>query len=128
MLRTNEGGRDRATALSHGPARLRSRPVFREVVGTGAAIRGLVVGVEQVALVDREAAAADARRQAVAEGLQSLDAVVEVVAPLVREPLPVLAARGAASGEAVKCLADLGQRDSGCPAGLDERDPAQHGS
>jgi hypothetical protein len=97
-------------------------------VGSRAAGGGFVVGVEQVALVDREAAAPDARGQAVAEGLQRFDAPVEVVSPLVREALPVLAARRAPRGEAIERCADLGERDSGGAAGLDEGDPAQDGA
>src|SRR5881392_4466013 len=112
----------------HGPAPSRSRTVLSEVVRSCASGGCFVVGVEQVALVDREAAAADARRQAVAEGLESLDAGVEVVSPLVREALPVLAARRAPRGEAFERASDVGERHSRCSAGLDERDAAQDGA
>jgi hypothetical protein len=52
-----------------------------EVVGAGAECGGFVVGVEEAAAVDGEAAAADAGCEPVAEGLQGGDAVVYVGAP-----------------------------------------------
>jgi hypothetical protein len=97
-------------------------------VGAGSPRGGFVVRIEQLAPVDREAAAADARRQAVSEGLQRLDSPVEVLSPGVREAFPILAARRSAPLEAVERLADLGERDAGSPAGLDEGDPTQDGS
>lgn len=68
---------------------------------TGADLAGLVVGVEQSAGVDREAAAADAGREPVAERLQGGDLAVEVVAPATGEPLPVAARGSATSSRAI---------------------------
>src|SRR5687768_12451443 len=86
----------------------------------------LVLRIEQLALVDREAAAADARRQAPAERLEGRDAAVEVGAPALREALPVAAGRDAVLGQRRERLVDPLQRDSRRLAGLDERDPAEH--
>src|SRR5262245_57506523 len=104
------------------------RALCPEVVRPRALGRGLVVGVQQLAAVDREAAAADARRQALAEGLQGLDARVEVVAPAVRETLPVAAARGAVARQRPERAPDPLERDAGRAARLDEREPAQDGA
>src|SRR6266498_32427 len=73
--------------------------VAPEVVGAGAECGGFVVGVEESAAVDREAAAADTGGEAVAEGLQSGDAAIDVGAPVAREAVPVAAGRRAARGE-----------------------------
>ena len=97
-------------------------------MGSGALCFGLVVGVQQLALVDREAAAADAGGQALAQGLQGLDACVEVVTPAARQALPVAPARRSARRQARECGADLDERDAGGSACLDERDPAKNGS
>src|SRR6266581_7956709 len=121
-------GRCEASPRSPGPASLRSRAVLPQVMGARTALSGFVVWIQQVALVDREAAAADACRQAVAEGFQSLDAGVEVVAPLVREAFPVLPGRGTARREPRERGVDLGEGESSGAAGLDERDPPEHGS
>src|SRR6266571_2867253 len=107
---------------------LRARAVCSEVVGSGAARGGFVVGVQEVALVDREAAATDARGESVAQALQRLDARVEVVSPAVREAFPVLAAGRAASGQARERRPDVGEGDARGSAGLDEGNPAQDGA
>src|SRR5215470_14841717 len=99
--------------------------VAAEVVRAGAPLGRFVVGVQKVALVDREAAAADAGGQAVTQGLEGRDPCLEVLAPAVREALPVAAARRAVRGEAVEGVADLAERDPGGAACLDERDPPQ---
>src|SRR6188472_4709223 len=93
----------------------------------GAALDGLVIRVEQVALVDRETAAADARGQPFAQRLQGRDPRVEVRSPAVREALPVAAAGGTLRRETIERRADLAQRDPGRTACLDEGDPAQDG-
>ena len=59
----------------------------------------LVVGVEQPAEPEREAAAADAAVQAIAQPLEQGDLVVEAGSPRRREPFPVLRGRGAVLGE-----------------------------
>src|SRR2546430_8924788 len=128
IAQTYSGAANQATEAWVGPACLGSRAVGSEVVGAGAADSGFVVRVQQIALVDREAAAADAGREAVAEGEEIRDAAVEVVAPFVREAFPVLAARGAPRRQAVERVLDLGQLDAGGAAGLHERDPAEDGA
>src|SRR5579884_1086235 len=68
---------------SAGSARRADEPaaVSPQVVRARAEGRGLVVGVEQAAAVERETATADAGGEAVAEGLQGHDPTVEVGAP-----------------------------------------------
>jgi hypothetical protein len=92
-------------------------------VRTGADLAGLVVGVEQSAGVDREAAAAYAGREPVAERLQGGDLAVEVVAPATGEPLPVAARGSAVGGKRLERGADSLECDPGGAAGLDEGDP-----
>jgi hypothetical protein len=92
----------------------------------GAARGGLVVGIQQVALVDRQAATADAGRQAAAKCLQRLDLPVDLVTPPAREPLPVAARRRASGRQRVECSANPLQRNPCGAPGLDQRDAAQH--
>jgi len=99
-----------------------------EVVGAGSEFRCFVVGVEECAAVDREAAAADAGGESVADCLEGGDAVVEVVAPGAGEAFPVAARRWVVGGERFECGADLLQGDPGGAAGLDERDSAEGGA
>jgi len=94
-------------------------------VRAGPARSGLVVGVEQFAGVDREAAAADAGREPAAKSLQRFDLAVELVAPASGEPFPV-AARGRAAGrQRLDRGTDSLERDPGGAAGLDQRDAPQ---
>jgi len=86
----------------------------------------LVVGIEQGAAVDREAAAADAGRQAGAQRLERRDPLLQILAPAAREPLPVAPGGRAVRRQRRERLADLCERDAGGPAGLDQRDPAEH--
>src|SRR5262245_9393129 len=67
--------------------------VAEQVVRAGAPRCRLVVGVQEVALVDREAAAPDAGGEAVPQGFEGRDPCFEVLTPAVREALPVAAAR-----------------------------------
>jgi hypothetical protein len=99
-----------------------------EVLRSGAALRGPVVRVEQAAGVDRQAAAADAGCEPVAKCLQRGYPLVEVVPLGAREPFPVAPGGGASDGECVQRGADPLERDAGCAAGLDQRDPAQGGA
>src|SRR4051794_28382888 len=85
-----------------------------------------VVRVDEAAAVDGEASAADAPGEVVAQLLEAPDAVVELLAPLRREPLPVRAGRGAPVGQGVERGPDLGQRDAHALRDADERQPAQH--
>ena len=87
--------------------------VALEVVGSRAELRGLVLKVQQLALVDRQAPAADARREPAPQPLERGDPPVEVVAPGAREPFPVAPRRGATAGS-VSSAARM--RSSGMPA------------
>src|SRR5918996_4230724 len=89
---------------------------------------GLVVGVQEPAGVDGQAAAADAGREPVAQRLERRDLPVEVVAPAAREPLPVAAGRGSVGGERCERAADPLEWYAGGSPGLDDRDAAKDGS
>ncbi len=86
---------------------------------SGTALGRLVVGVQELAGVDREAAAADAGREPVAECLEGGDAPVDVLTPAAGEPLPVAAGRGAVSGEGREGGTDPFEGNSRRAAGLD---------
>ena len=96
-----------------------------EVVRATAEATRLVTGIQEVARLERQAAAADARRQPAADRPQRLDPRVELGDPAPREPLPVPLRRRLAGGERVERLLDPVERDAGLLAGLDERDAAQ---
>jgi hypothetical protein len=97
-------------------------------VRTGTGLPRLVVGIEQLAGVDRQTAAADAGREPVADRLERRDAVVNVLAPALGQPLPVAAVRGPVRRQGGKGRADPVERYTRRAAGLDQRDPPQHGS
>ena len=88
----------------------------------------LVLGVQELALVDRETAAADAGVEAVAERLQRGDPSLEVLAPALREPLPVAARGSAVRGKRRERGADAFERDARGAPGLDEGEAAEDGS
>jgi hypothetical protein len=94
-------------------------------VGPRAGRARLVVGIEQLAGVDRETAAADARGEATAKGLQRLDLTVDVGAPAPREPFPVAARGRAARRKRSERNADSLERDPRRATGLNQGDPAQ---
>src|SRR5207248_3623761 len=105
-----------------------ARAVLTEVLRAGTFAGSLVVGVEQLAAIDRQAAAADARGHPVADCLQRCNPTVEIVAPATREPFPVAAGRRSARRQRVERSADLLERDSRSSTGLDESDPPQDGT
>src|SRR5712691_11642865 len=82
-----------------------------EVVRTGAERGCLVVGVEESAAVDGEAAAADAGGEPVPECLQARNAAVDVGAPGAGQAFPVAPGGCPAGGEGVERLADLFERN-----------------
>src|SRR6266536_143987 len=86
---------------------LRASAVEVEVVGAGAERRGLVLGVEEGAAVDREAAAADTGRKPFAEGLERGDPAVDVGAPGTGEAFPVAARRCARGRQSLERFPDL---------------------
>src|SRR5689334_2349733 len=96
-----------------------------EIVGASAERTRLVLGIEQCAGAEREAAAADACRQPPANRLERRDALVELARPAAREALPVALRRRLAGGQPVECGPDPLERDSGGLARLHERDAAQ---
>src|SRR5262245_34895499 len=96
-----------------------------QIVRTPTEDSRLVVGIEQPARLERETAAADARRQAIADRLQRLDPLVELAPPGVRELRPVALGRRLARRERVERSADAFEWDSGGLARLNEGDAAQ---
>src|SRR5216684_2617717 len=81
------------------------------VVRAAAETSSLVVGVEQPACLERQTAAADARRQPAADRLERRDALVELAAPAAREPFPVALRRRAALRQGVEGGANALERD-----------------
>src|SRR5690606_10089909 len=77
----------------------------------------LVVGVQQPAAVERQAAAADAAGQLVAQALEGGDAGVEALAPRLREPVPVGGRGRAGVGQPCQHRADLLEGDAAGPCG-----------
>src|SRR3954447_494536 len=86
---------------------------------------GVVGGVEQAARLERETAAADARRQPAADRLQHLDPLVELARPTARQSLPVALRRRLVRGQRVQRVPDPLERDPRLLAGLDERDSSE---
>ena len=111
-----------AAGYGRGPADLTDRPGRR-----GARRAERVVRVGQLAVGQRQAAAADASGQAVPQVLERADPLVEVAAPGRGQPGPVPRGGRPALGQRVQGGLDLGQRDADTLRGADERHPAQHG-
>ena len=100
-----EDGRDRAL----GARRLRQRSILVEDVARAGAARGHdVVGVEEPAVPERQAAAADAPVEPVAEPLEHADLVVQPGPPRSRQLLPVPSR--SASGSRAATPAPCGSR------------------
>ena len=91
-------------------------------------LRGAVDRVEEAAGAEREAAAADAGGEVVADALEQRDALLDVVPPGAREALPVALRRRLAGGQQRQRGADRGQRDARRSARLDDGDAAQDGA
>src|SRR5436190_13339136 len=97
-----------------------------EVLGTRASLARLVVRVQQLAGVDREATAADAGREPGAKRLERRNAAVDVFAPAAGQPLPVAAGRGPVHRKRRKgCTNPFEGNPRGAPS-LDQRDPPKH--
>ena len=101
--------------------------VSSEVVRTRTGFGRLVVRVEKLAGVDREASAADAGREPVAECFEGGDAAVDVLAPTAGQPLPVASVRCAVSRQSRKGSTDPVEGNSRGTPGLNQRDPPKHG-
>ena len=97
-------GPDRVRAIPDAGTSDRVRPAIklalprfdREEARAGTMTTNLVAGIGQRAAGEREAAAADAPRQVVAQPDQLLDPAVELGPPARRQPRPVRAAGGRA--------------------------------
>src|SRR5690606_38927799 len=100
--------------------------VADEVAGPAAVLSGVVVGVEQAAGPQRQAAAADAAVEAVAQALDEGDLLVEAGAPGARDAGPVVLGGGARVGQLGQGVADLVEGQAHPLGDPDERDPAQH--
>jgi hypothetical protein len=96
---------------------------LEEAARPGALAAELVVRVGEDAPVDRQAAAADALAELVAQLLQAVDPLLQLFVPPLGEALPVLAGRGATVGELAQGGAHLGQRDPDPLRDPDQGDP-----
>src|SRR6266511_3290591 len=115
-------------ATRHG-LRGRANPVAvsLKVVRTRTDLGSLVVGVQELAGVNREATAANAGRKPVAECLEGGDAPIDVLAPAAGQPLPIAAGRDAVRGKGRKGCTDPFEGNARGAAGLDQRDPPKDG-
>jgi hypothetical protein len=95
-------------------------------VGTRTSLARLVVRVQQLAGVDREATAADAGREPVAKPLKRGNATVDVLAPTAGQPLPVAAGRGPVHRKRRKRRTNPFEGNSRGTSSLDQRDPPKH--
>jgi hypothetical protein len=77
------------------------------VAGTGTSLRSQVVGVQQLANPQREAATADAPTEAVPQSFKQGDPGVDTGTPRVGQPLPVLLSRGPPFRQRAQSCADL---------------------
>src|SRR5215210_9581145 len=98
----------------------------RQPAGARALLRRDVLRVLQPAARERQAAAADAGGQPVAEPLEGGDLLVEAGAPSPAQALPVARRRRAALGQGGQRAADLGEREADVLGGPHERQPPQH--
>src|SRR3954451_1959327 len=94
--------------------------------GTGALASGYVIRIAQRTILDRQAAAADAAGQAVAEQRQALDPVIKPPAPARPDRPPVFGGRNLISGQHSQRLFDLGKWDAELLSDLDDRYLPQH--
>ena len=85
----------------------------------------LVPGIAQRADTEREAAAADAAIELIAQAGEPGDSVVEVGAPVAGKPGPVAGVGSAVAGEGVEGCADIGKGNAGALRHLDEGDAAE---
>src|SRR6266576_2648700 len=96
-------------------------------MGTRTSLARLVIRVEQLAGVDREATAADAGREPAAKRLERGNATVDVLAPAAGQPLPIAAVRGSVRRKRRKgCTNPFEGNPRGAPS-LDQRDPPKDG-
>src|SRR5690242_15329514 len=88
------------------------RGVAQQVARALAEGPGAVVGVVELAGVQRQAAAPDARRQFVAQAFQQVDPLVELRLPRPRQPRPVGRGGRALVGQGRERVADLVEREA----------------
>src|SRR3569623_513849 len=104
------------------------QPAFgrEQRAGTRSLPAELVGRVAKRAVLERQAAAADAIAEPVAQALQQKDLVIDGVGPTGRESRPVLFGRRPSLRQAREAGADLGQRDADVLRNPDNGDSAQH--
>src|SRR5581483_7728691 len=101
-------------------------PVFEQITRPRAFTPGAVAWVEQAAALEREATAADAAGELVAQALERLDAALQLVVPAGREALPVNGRRVAAVRQGSEGAAHRLERDAHALGDLDDGDAPQH--
>ncbi len=91
-------------------------------------VGGAVARVAEPAPVERQAAAADAGVELVAQALEEADALLQHRSPGGGKPLPVARAEAVVSGQGGQGLADLLESEPHPLGDLDERHPPEDGS
>lgn len=86
---------------------------------------GDVIRIEDVAALERLAAAADAHRQAITNGLEHTNLLVEPRPPGLGEQLPLLLARRSICGQRLETVSYLAQREANLLGRSDEGDSSQ---
>ena len=112
-----------ATASAYGDE---PSPPVLPAVWSCAELSSAIGGVHDAAFREREAAAADAAAERVAEPLQLGDALVDACAPRAGEPRPVGARRHGVVRQLGELGADLLEREADLLREYDERDAPEH--
>jgi len=97
-----------------------------EDAGAGALFCDDIPGVVKGADAEGKAAAADATVELVAEAGESIDAIGEVIAPVLGEVLPVLSGWGTALGKGIEGVANLCEGDARALGDFDEGDAPEN--
>jgi hypothetical protein len=114
---------DRQSTGPHHCLRASSPALSSKIVRTRTDLGSLVIGIQERAGVNREAAATDAGREPIADCLECCDALVYVFPPPAGQTLPVAAAWSPVRGKRRKGCADPVEGNSRRTTGLDQRDP-----
>src|SRR6185295_10833220 len=93
---------------------------------SGSLLRQDVVGIAQGTGCDRQAPAADAARELIAQARETIDAIVELRLPLRRHSTPVRDGRGATLGQCHQSVTDPLQWNAHALCDLDDGGATEH--